>query len=275
MMTDTAFDHWSASLHLGFSARSDKTVLSHRQRSGPLAVQRPFYPEHDLCHVYLLHPPGGVAGGDQLDIQIEVQPNAAALITTPGATKFYHSAHLTAQQQQRLTVDGGSLEWLPQENIFFPNAKVRLTTAVHLSPTAQFIGWEINCLGRPVIQEAFDRGTAIFQFQLFKAGQPLLLERLAVLNDKLWQGAANLRGQPVFASFYATPATLDHLAIARAAVSDSLNTRCALSCMDEVLVARYLGDSTEQARAVFVDLWQALRPEILHRAPCAPRIWQT
>jgi len=272
---NVTFNEWSASLKLGFEAREDKTVLSHRQRFGPLAVQRPFYPEGEVCHVYLLHPPGGVAGGDQLDIQVNVQPNATALVTTPGATKFYHSAALSAQQRQRLDVESACLEWLPQENIFFPNAKVQLSMDVHLNQNAKFIGWEINCLGRPVIQENFAQGQAIFHFNLYKDGLPVLLERLPIFNDDTLDGAANLRKQPVFASFYATPANAETLAIARQAIPEQYQKQCAITCVDEVLIARYLGDSTEIARQLFVSVWQALRPSVLQRKACVPRIWQT
>jgi len=91
-----------------------------------LAVQRALYPEADLCHVYLLHPPGGVAGGDLLNISIQVRDGGAALITTPGATKFYRSVAPRAFVRQSLKIMNGSLEWLPQENILFPGANVGL-----------------------------------------------------------------------------------------------------------------------------------------------------
>ncbi|MGB5651682.1 MAG: urease accessory protein UreD, partial [Sedimenticolaceae bacterium] len=89
-------------MRLGFRAGPDSTVLAERQRHGPLAVQRPFYPEGGVCHVYLLHPPGGVVGGDVLGIDVKLAQGAQALITTPGATKFYRSAGALARQTQRI-----------------------------------------------------------------------------------------------------------------------------------------------------------------------------
>ena len=84
-------DGWKAELTLGFTDRGDKTVVGHKTQLGPLAIQRPLYPEGDVCHTYLLHPPGGVVGGDELLIKATAYPGAHALVTTPGATKFYRS----------------------------------------------------------------------------------------------------------------------------------------------------------------------------------------
>ena len=122
-LTDHQKIGWSANLSLGFQLIEDKTVLAHRARKGPLAVQRPFYPEGGTCHVYLLHPPGGVVGGDSIIINAKVGNQAEALVTTPGATKFYRSAGSIAFQNQNLSISkDGCFEWFPQENIFFPGA---------------------------------------------------------------------------------------------------------------------------------------------------------
>src|SRR5262245_44590058 len=93
---------WRAELDLEFAARDGKTVLARRRHLGPLVVQRPFHPEGGVCHLYLIHPPGGIVGGDHLSCRIAVAPAAQALLTTPAATKFYRSAGATAVQQQEI-----------------------------------------------------------------------------------------------------------------------------------------------------------------------------
>ena len=70
---------WDAALDLGFEARRGRTVLTRRERSGPLAVQNVLYPEGDAAHVVVLHPPGGMVGGDQLRIAFECDAGAVAL----------------------------------------------------------------------------------------------------------------------------------------------------------------------------------------------------
>ena len=112
---------WPAELHLGFARDAARTALVERRHLGPLRVQRPFYPEGEgVCHVYLLHPPGGLVAGDDLQVSARVEPGAHALLTTPAAAKLYRSraASGPARQVQRFEVQGdGILEWLPQESI--------------------------------------------------------------------------------------------------------------------------------------------------------------
>ncbi len=266
---------WQAAIHLGFCDAPDRTLLKERQHLGPLKVQRPFYPEGAPCHVYLLHPPGGVVGGDRLDIEVDIQAGAHALLTTPGAGKFYRSAGPQAQQRQTLEVNGGILEWLPQENILFPGARVRLDSEIRLDASAQFIGWEIHCLGRPVIDERFDPGTAEFRLALTREQIPLLIDRWRIDTSRDLSGAASLRNHPVVGTWLATNADQEALELARAALPQPDRGVFGLTLLGELLVARYLGDSTEEARRLFHRLWTTARPLLLGREACPPRIWAT
>ena len=263
---------WEASLELGFERRADRTVLAQRRQRGPLAVQRTFHPEGDTCHLYLLHPPGGVAGGDRLVIDTRLQPGAGALVTTPGATKFYNSIGPKAAQLQRFSIDEGCLEWLPQENIFFPDAAVDLGTEIDLRGNARYIGWEIHCLGRPVINEHFGAGRLLFTTSLRRDGKPLLLERLAVDGASL-SGTATLRDQPVIATLVATGA--DKAVLENARKIAGVETYNGVTLLGDVRVCRYLGDSTEQARKLFVAIWKQIRPGLIGKEAVLPRIWAT
>ena len=267
---------WAAQLELDLQRRGMRTALVRRKQRGPLAVQRPFYPEGEVCHLYLLHPPGGVVGGDRLEIAGEVQAGAAAVVTTPGATKFYRSGGADASQRQRLTVrGGGSLEWFPQENIFFPGARAALETQVHLESGACFMGWEIQCLGRPANQELFHCGSLSLQVQIYRDGRPLLLERLHVRDGEDLAGAASLRGFPVTASFLAAGVAPDSRDRVRELLGQIQPGAAGVTLLDDLLVLRYLGASTEAARRLFVKVWTLLRPALLNRPACPPRIWST
>lgn len=228
-----------------------------------------------MCHVYLLHPPGGVVGGDRLSIDVDVGLQARALITTPGATKFYRSAGAVAAQRQCLRVRAGaSLEWFPQENILFPGADASLETEVDLEGDARLALWEIHCLGRPVIDEPFDGGRLDSRLAIRHDGRPLLMERLR-LSGREGMRRAQLAGQPVTATLLLSGASEADRDAARALLPGQADGYTGVTRIEDLLVVRYLGRSTEHARCLFVAIWSSLRPATLGLAPTMPRIWST
>ncbi len=270
-----ADDGWKASLELEFALRGARTVLARKCQQGPLTVQRSFYPEGDVCHLYLLHPPGGVAGGDHLQVQVTTTPESHALITTPGAAKFYRSIGPTAFTSQQFYLTGGTLEWLPQENIFFPGAQVQMHTEINLSDGANYIGWEIHCLGRPVISERFEHGRLVSKTVVKRDGKPLLIDRLVVDGEQSLDGKATLRGRPVTATLIASGADSKVLEAAREVIAEASATETGVTLLADILVCRYLGGSSEDARKCFIRIWQAIRPLLMRRAAVLPRIWAT
>src|SRR5512147_1863763 len=159
---------WSARLQLGFEQRAGRTVLAERRHDGPLVVQKPLYPEGDaVCHAIVVHPPAGIAGGDELELHARAGDGAHALLTTPGAGKWYRSAGPWASQKLRFEV-AGALEWLPQETIVFEGALARLSTQVRLQGDARYLGWEILCLGRTGSGEKFGKGEVRLDTALYR-----------------------------------------------------------------------------------------------------------
>lgn len=274
MKTDSDSSGWQAQLDLVFAKQRDKTVLSHRQQYGPLTVQRAFYPEGDVCHLYILHPPSGIVGGDIVTINSTSKTQAHSLLTTPGATKFYRSQGQTAYQQYNLLVDQqASLEWLPQENIYFPGAIAQVNTQVDLAKEARFIGWETHCFGLPTNNDVFSTGQLTLDFSLTRAGKPILIERMQINGERL-MSPTGLRGHAVMAMLLATPADNDDLESVREGLKDD-DDLIAATLIEDCLIIRYLGDSTEKSRQLLFKAWSTLRPSILNREVCAPRIWAT
>lgn len=266
---------WRAGLHLGLRRTGERTVLAERRRYGPLAVQRPFYPEGGICHVYLLHPPGGVVGGDLVDIRIQAGAGAQALMTTPGATKFYRSGGRRAEQRQRLVLqDGATLEWLPQENIFFPGADARLETRVDLHGGARLVLSEVQCLGRPVIGEAFEQGALDSRLDVYRDGKPLLLERLRVRPDNRCR-LSLMAGMAVGGTLVMSHAGDADVDACRDLLFAGGSDYAGATLIEDLLVVRYLGNSTERAQRLFRDVWRLLRPSTLGRPAVPPRIWAT
>ena len=82
---------WLARLQLDYALADGRTTARHRH-DGPLRILQSLYPEGDaICHNVLVHPPGGLVGGDTLDVSVSVAPGAHGLVTTPGASRFYRS----------------------------------------------------------------------------------------------------------------------------------------------------------------------------------------
>ncbi len=263
---------WEAALQLRFARDGHVTRLVERSHRGPLVVQRPFHPEGDVCHVYVVHPPGGVVGGDLLQLTAQLEAGAAVLLTTPAAGKFYRSNGATATLQQTLVAQDGALEWLPQENIFFPGAQARVSTRVQLRGAARFLGWEVSCFGLPARDERFEQGEARQSLELWHDDRPRLIERLRV-DAAVAQARWGLAGQPACGSLLAFPATPALLERARAVECGEVTVACTL--VDGVLACRGMAMRADLLRAAFVSLWQALRPALLQRAPVPPRIWAT
>jgi len=272
---------WMASLALTFAGRGGSTEMIRRGQVGPLAVQRPFFPEgSEVCHVYVLHPPGGIVPGDSLEIDVNVEQGAHALITAPAATKVYRSDGRTSALKQTLrAADGAFLEWLPQDTILFNGARISLDTRIDLAGSAACIGWDILCFGRPACDERFDEGYCRQRLEVWRDGVPLLIERTryeGAVHDASW----GLRGACVTATLFATSPALgvDENAALLAelrALPVKPGDLCSATLVSGVVVMRYLGNSVENARILFEKGWRLARPLIFGRPVCHPRIWST
>ncbi len=262
---------WSAELKLRFVDRGGKTCIGARRHFGPLLVQRPFYPEGAPCHVYVLHPPGGVVGGDRLVLDVHLEAGSHALLTMPGATKFYRSAGPVSVLKQHFHLaEGSTLEWLPPGNICFSGARVSLENRFSLAPGARLLAWETLCLGRPVMGESFSHGALDSRLVIDMPDDPGLHERLRIDGGHL----SKLAGYPLQATFCAAPATPELLEQARALL-ESLTVPAGATLLGQLLVVRLLDHDNQRLQSTLARLWQSLRPAITGLAPCPPRIWAT
>jgi urease accessory protein len=273
---------WLGRISLELEKAEHGTRLARSAHEGPLRIQRVLTPEGPRCpHIYLLHPPGGVVGGDCLQTEVSLGPDAELLLTTPAAQKLYRSAGARSQISNVLRLaEGAKLEWLPSETLAFSAANAQVTTRVELAPEAAFVGWDIACYGMPARGEAFTRGHVGTRFEIFRGEQPLVIETLELDQaESLLSAPFGLRGEPVVATLFGVPASgtvVDTLVErVREVVGETHGVACAVSSLSDLLVVRALGRNVEQVRAPLIRAWQLLRAELLQRSPILPRIWAT
>jgi urease accessory protein len=269
---------WRAQLDLGYRRVGERTVLTTRVHEGPLVVQKSLYPEGErVCQNVIIHPPGGIVGGDTLTVNVDAGPHTHAQLTTPGATKCYRSDGAFARQRIRLRAAGGAvLEWLPQETIVFNASKIELELSVDLVDDARFLGWDLICLGRTAAGERFDRGALRQRLTLTRDGMPVFAER-AVLHGgaPLLTSPAGLHGNPVFGTFLAAAPAVTHAMLESCRQVSLIGGEGAVTRLPGVVIARYRGASTAAARHYFMEIWRKLRPALALRFAVPPRIWNT
>ncbi|MGB8920581.1 MAG: urease accessory protein UreD [Pseudomonas sp.] len=267
--------NWLAELELGYARIGDATRPVLRRHKGPLRVQKHLYAEGpEVCQHIIVHPPGGIAGGDRLSISARVESHAWAQITSPGAAKWYRASGPAYQNLDLQVAAGATLEWLPQETIIYSAAQAELTTSIDLQGDARLFYWDVVALGRPASGERFDLGHFQARLDIRRDGRLLWHERQRISgNDGLLDSPIGLDGSPVFATLLVT-GEIDAEMLERCR-SLGHEVRGDLTQLPGLLVARCLASEALLARAWLIDLWRLLRPALLGRDAQPPRIWNT
>ena len=254
-------------------------MLARRSHSGPLRVQRDLYPEGEgTCHSIIVHPPGGIAGGDTLAVRANLGPHSAALLTTPGAGKWYRTHAAAARQSLDFQRSPGAcLEWLPQETILFDGAVAQMKTTVQLEAGAVYTGWEILCFGRAASGQKFNSGLLTQHTQILAEGRHLWEERARVAgDDPLFASPVGMAGHGVCATLLAAGREISGEVLAACrGVAPGEGAISGVTRLPRLLIARWLGDAGEDARRYFTALWGVLRPVMKNSVAVEPRIWST
>lgn len=277
--------YWYAKLELGFKASQNRTILQHRKHFGPVRVQKMLWPEKTgVCHTIIVHPPAGIAGGDHLTFDIHVDPSAHALVTTPGAGKWYRTNGKQAFQHINIHVNKNAIfEWLPQETMLFDGANANSETIINLDQSASFIGWDMLVIGRHARQEKFANGRYQNQFKLYR-NQTLLVTDILNFkgNDRWLSSCLGMNNHAVVGSFWAVVPekfrsnhVLDEqLDLIRELIM-RMNIHVTLTILDDVICARYLGDDVRECHDAFAAIRAKLRRYCFDLEEEFPRIWRT
>ncbi|OYT99207.1 MAG: urease accessory protein [Burkholderiales bacterium PBB1] len=274
---------WPGRLELNYRRDGDRT-LAHDRHSGPLRVLQSLYPEgNGICHHVLVHPPGGIVGGDTLHIEATVRAGAHALITTPSATRFYRSAGEAALQSVAARIDDGArLEWLPLETICHSAALAENQLRFEIAPGGEMMGWDVVALGLPASGEAFEAGHYAQRIEL----PGVWLERATIRGDdhRLLDSPLGFAGHRVLATLWfaagapMAPERRERLLdAAREQASGHALARTA-GCSaphPEVVVLRLLAPQVEPAMKLLSAVWARWREVGWGLSAVAPRVWRT
>ncbi len=274
---------WRGHLRIHYRREGERTLaLDHHE--GPLRVLQPLYPEGPgICHNVVVHPPGGVVAGDELHIDLRLDAGTHALVTTPGATRFYRSEGATAQQRATLRLaEGARLEWLPMEAIAYSGCRADNAVVAHLAPGAEMMGWDLLALGLPAAGQPFAEGW--YRQHLELPGVWLERGRVAADDLALLHSPLGWAGHPVLATAWfaagsaLVPARREALldAARQAATAHALTaTAGATAPQSAVVVLRVLAPGVEPAMALLAQARAAWRQVAWGLAAEAPRIWRT
>jgi urease accessory protein len=274
---------WHAQLKLDYRQDAGTRTVLHHQHTGPLRIFKSLYPEGDaICHNILIHPPGGLVGGDVLDVEVQVAPGAHGLISTPGATRFYASDDQPATQQVHLTLaPGARLEWLPLEALAYPGCRAHNRLSASLAGDAELLAWDVTALGLPAAGQPFTTGC--FHQRLEIPGVWLEQARIDANDQRLMDSPLGLAGQRCLGTlFFASGTAFTRerrerlLEVVRGALTTlPPGTHAGATCPHpQVLAVRALAPLVEPLMKSLQLAWAALRAEAWGLDAPAPRIWQ-
>ena len=255
---------------------SFQTNLKHRHL-GPLRIQKALYPEGPaLCHAIIVHPPGGIAGGDRLEVLLRSQASSQGLVTTPSAAKGYGTDGIIPARQKIEIALEGKLEWLPQETIVFDRALVESEITIKAGAAGAMLGWDHLIFGRHASGESFKTGRFAQSLRIHLFGGLVWHDRIVLEGgDPLFDSPIGLRGHHACATFWAILAEPDIWTEARL---ESLRTHSPTVSWTvlhpRLLVGRLLAEPLK-LKGLLEQAWSILRPIVLQRPALNPRLWAT
>jgi urease accessory protein len=139
---------------------SGRTRIKEKESTFPLSVQREIYYDQfqpNMTHVYIVSSSGGILQGDKYAIDVTLEKNTLAHITTQGATRIYGMNASNAIQVVNVSLDDGAyLEFIPDQIIPYKDSRFYQEINFTVHDNAAMIYSEIVSPGRIGMGEIFD-----------------------------------------------------------------------------------------------------------------------
>jgi len=245
------------------------TRIADLAESGGYRVKFPAT-EGDALGAVIVNTGGGVAGGDQVAIDITAEAGADVTVSTATAERVYRSLEKPTSIDVRLTgAHGAVLRWLPQPTILFSGARLVRRIEADVSANARLLIAEATVFGRAATGERMGPGLFRDDWRLRRDGRLLFAE-----GTRLDGEIGAILARPAVARSANATALLVYVAPDAEDVRDALRAALAgcaglhgVSTWRGMLVLRALADGLEQIQSI---LQRAV--EVLTRSP-APRVW--
>ena len=158
--TPDAIPRAKGRVDIRFRRRGDRTTLADLYQSGSAKARFPRVFDGRPPEAVLINLAGGLTGGDCFQQTVDLEDESHAVVTTQAAEKIYRASEGAepALISNALTVNSATLEWLPQETIFFDGG--RLTRRLHatLTEDARLLACEATVFGRKAMGETARHG---------------------------------------------------------------------------------------------------------------------
>jgi urease accessory protein len=237
--------------------------------AGSLRVRFPNGISRDTLDAVIVNTAGGMAGGDDFGIDIDVGPRARLTVTTAAAEKIYRSLGTDTEIGVKLKVSsGGTLAWLPQETILFDQVRLRRSIDIDLAEDSHLLLVEAIVFGRSAMGETVARGHFEDRWRI-RVGKKLIFAENVRLDGKIEKCLAQravTNGNVAVASVVKYPSNDDDIAAIRAA-TDSFVGEVGASVWNGLAVARFVAPDGAALRRDLVAVLTALRAGPL------PRLW--
>lgn len=261
-----------------FARRDTITRLTHLAHHEPLRVLFSQPAQGDVAQATLVNMSGGLIAGDALDIHFAVDENAAAICVASAAEKIYRSTGDTSHIAVDLRAAQNSwVEWLPQETIFFNGARLRRTTRLHLAQGARILAGEFLVLGRIASGEIVTDGYLRDAWEVRQDGRLIWADALridgnfaAIENAKVGLNGARALATLVYAGMGASEMFEPARDLQQTSTAGVL---ASATCVNAVLVMRWLAMEPQILRAALGNFWAAFRHQAAGLPAALPRIW--
>ncbi|HXD45031.1 MAG TPA: urease accessory protein UreD [Pseudolabrys sp.] len=167
---------------LAVAAADGVTRRTRVHESGSLRVRFPN--TQDGLEAVIVNTGGGMTGGDEFSVGIDVAEGAHLVAGTAAAEKIYRSTGPDTAMNVRLSVgEGGRLAWLPQETILFDRARLKRRIGVDLAEDASLVMAEAIVFGRAAMGEQMTQGFWADTWRVRRGGRLAFAENVRLDGD--------------------------------------------------------------------------------------------